>query len=368
MSADIPAASPPVRRPILRRLLGWTFVLGMIVAALLLVVYRRQVLHTVLLRLAQRPVGAPEQVIEIEISAGMSAAEIDARLRRTGLDFIPGLFRFAARERRADRDLKPGRYRIRGDMTLLAIADLLRAGESITRSLRIPEGATLREMAALVEQSRIADATTFLAVAATASARIGAATVQNLDGFLFPATYAFSPTADATEVVAELHHKFRQVCQETGLDINQPAVAIRPSQALSPVEIVTLASIVEAEAAVPSERTTIAGVFLNRLAKGMPLQSCATVYAALGYRPVPLLKKHLEIDSPFNTYRVHGLPPRPICNPGQASLKAALAPANHRYLYFVSRGDGTHEFAETLRDHNRAKHRYRGHLKVELNE
>jgi UPF0755 protein len=170
----------------------------------------------------------------------------------------------------------------------------------------------------------------------------------NLEGYLFPETYSLPPKTSAARLVHLMVARFEQLFTT---DMQQSAEA----HGLSTREAVTLASIVEKETAAPSERPIVAAVYVNRLKIGMGLQSDPTVIYALeqtGAYNGNLTRKSLEVDSPYNTYRYRGLPPGPIASPGLPSLKAAVAPADVDYLYFVSRNDGTHVFSRTLEEHN----------------
>jgi UPF0755 protein len=172
---------------------------------------------------------------------------------------------------------------------------------------------------------------------------------SSLEGFLFPDTYSFSTGVTATGVTRAMVDHFRTVWVE------EFTAAPRPS--MTTLDIVTLASLVEAETGVPQERKRVAGVFVNRLRRGMLLQCDPTVVFALKRRGEwdgRLLRIHWNVDDPYNTYRYPGLPPGPINNPGRAALRAALNPENHTLLYFVADDSGGHTFSSTLQQHNRA--------------
>jgi UPF0755 protein len=177
---------------------------------------------------------------------------------------------------------------------------------------------------------------------------------ENLEGYLFPDTYALPRHADASMVVSQMVGRFMEV-------LTPEVRAGTAEQTLSIRQLVTLASLVEKETAVPEERTVVAGVYANRLRTGMLLQCDPTVIYALqlaGTYDGNIRRADLSIDSPYNTYRYAGLPPGPIAAPGRGSLEAAANPAEVDYLYFVSRNDGSHEFARTLAEHNRNVQRY----------
>lgn len=166
------------------------------------------------------------------------------------------------------------------------------------------------------------------------------------EGYLFPETYEFLTGAPPSDVVRRMLHQFSSVFAE--LRDSSPAPRSSP---LAPSQVVILASIVEREAKVPEEYPRIAGVFLNRLNRHLPLQSCATVEYLLHERKGRLSVEDTKIESPYNTYLHVGLPPGPICNPGRRALTAALNPERNDFLFFVARGDGTHIFSRTAAEH-----------------
>ena len=178
---------------------------------------------------------------------------------------------------------------------------------------------------------------------------------NDLEGYLFPDTYEVpqsGTTAPEKALVRRMTQRFREVVG--------PQLTRQP-RTLSVRQIVTLASIVEMETGRPEERPQIAAVFLNRLHRGMPLQTDPSVIYALkaaGRWDGNIRRKDLDLDSPYNTYRYPGLPPGPIACPGREAIQAVLQPAESRALYFVSRNDGTHQFSDTLEEHNRAVDRY----------
>ena len=230
------------------------------------------------------------------------------------------------------------------------MAARLARGDVFTRPVTFPEGLNIEEMAAVFERTGIGPAAAFRDAASNVGLIAGfdpeAAT---LEGYLFPETYPLSRHAGAPELIAAMVARFEHVFDA---DLRAPAAAAK----MSPREVVTLASLIELETAQPAERPLVAAVFRNRLRLGMPLQCDPTVVYALmqaGRWRGTIRKVDLDIKSPYNTYRVPGLPPGPIASPGRASLEAALHPADVSYLYFVSRNDGTHAFATTLAEHNR---------------
>jgi len=214
-------------------------------------------------------------------------------------------------------------------------------------SVTIPEGYTMPQVAEAMAERGICRADSFLAACAdTNLLRDLGVDGATAEGCLFPETYDFQTGSPPSEVVRRLVRQFLSVFSELS---NSP-IAIRQSP-LAVSDVVILASIVEREAEVPDEFPRIAGVFLNRLGRNMPLQSCATVEYLLPERKGRLSVEDTKLDSPYNTYLHKGLPPGPICSPGRRALKAVLNPERNDYLFFVARGDGTHIFSRTASEH-----------------
>ncbi len=232
----------------------------------------------------------------------------------------------------------------------MEVVGRLARGDVYQRTVTFPEGLTIQEMASIFERSGLGTAPDFERAAANGAAAAsfdpGA---PSLEGYLFPSTYRLPRSAGADGTVQAMVTLFEK---QFGADL-RAAVA---SQGWSVRDTVTLASLVERETARADERPLVAAVFRNRLRIGMPLQSDPTVIYALmlaGRWNGNISKDDLKIDSPYNTYRYAGLPPGPVASPGLASLEAAVHPADAKYLYFVSRNDGTHVFSSTLAEHNR---------------
>lgn len=286
----------------------------------------------------------------VDLPSGMREAEIARRLADARVVPDPWVFRLAARRAGAEHRLQAGEYRFAEPASPEHVVARLARGDVFTRGVTFPEGLTLREMAPVFERSGLGAAGDFVAAASDgALAASFDPTATTLEGYLFPSTYALSRETGATGTVRAMLDQF-----ERAFDASLRAAAA--SQHLSAREAVTLASLVEKETARPDERPLVAAVYRNRIAAGMLLQCDPTVVYALMLANRwhgNISKADLDIKSPYNTYRVPGLPPGPIASPGLASLRAAVHPADVPYLYFVSRNDGTHVFASTLAEHNR---------------
>ena len=284
----------------------------------------------------------------IEIPQGTSTGGIGRRLAEAGIVADTWTFRAALWWTGQARALKAGEYRFEGAATPVDVVTEIAEGRVYSRALTFPEGLTLAEMATLFESRGFGARQDFLK-AASDPAPIAdlAPSARDLEGYLFPETYLLGRTATAAQLVSQMVDRFRAVWTEV--------TAGQAPEGLTPHQLVALASLVEKETAAPGERPLVAAVYRNRLRTGMALQADPTVVYALmrtGRYAGNIRKVDLTINSPYNTYRFQGLPPGPIAAPGRAALEAALAPADVRYLYFVSRNDGSHAFSETLKEHN----------------
>ncbi|MFQ5804203.1 MAG: endolytic transglycosylase MltG [Candidatus Methylomirabilales bacterium] len=250
--------------------------------------------------------------------------------------------------------IEPGQ----GETTLVAVGggtlDLrqaLQEGTVQPRKVTIPEGSTLRQIARLLAAEGIVDGKRFLRLAMDPSvASSYVAEAETLEGFLFPGSYQFVKGQREEEIIEAMVQRFLQA-----FPIEDELRAQQQGRSLH--EIVTLASIVEKEAVVDREMPIIAGVFTNRLERGMRLQADPTVLYGRRRRG-RIRTRDLRAKHPYNTYIHHGLPPGPIASPGRAALKAALDPAQVNYLYFVSKNNGTHYFSRNLKEHNRAVRKF----------
>ena len=296
---------------------------------------------------------AEDPPASLVVSQGASTEAIGQKLRELDLVGHPLVFRALVRLRGASQRLRAGEYLIEGPVSLEQIVDMLVRGEVVRRDITFPEGKVLEDMADLAALRGL-DRAAFLQAAKDPSlVRDLDADATDLEGYLFPDTYDLPRSGTAPALVARMVQRFRAV-----LEPLQPRLQ---SQGLSVRQAVTLASIVELETGRVDERPRIAAVFRNRLRQGMPLQTDPTVIYALRKARLwdgNIRRKDLEIDSPYNTYRRAGLPPGPIASPGREALLAVLEPAPVKDLYFVSRNDGSHQFSETLAEHERAVDRF----------
>jgi UPF0755 protein len=301
-----------------------------------------------LLDQAADPAGQP-RLVEIPKGSGIQAtAEI---LAQAGVINPPWLFVLASRLTMDTALIQAGEYQLSAAMSRREILQALAKGRVFLHPLVIPEGQTLAQIMERIAESRLADPAQAAALAHDRDfiASLGLEG-DSLEGYLFPDTYRFARGAGAKAILAAMARRFQEQWQ--------PLAARAARLGLSRRTTVTLASIIEREARVPSERPLVSAVYHNRLKINMPLQADPTVSYGVADFEGRLTRRHLETDHPYNTYTRPGLPPGPICSPGLASLQAALNPAPVDYLYFVAVGDGSHAFSRDYRDQINNVNRY----------
>ncbi len=291
----------------------------------------------------------PSSETFVDIAPGTSSTSIGAQLARTGI--IRSQYGFDLLRALKGGTLKAGEYRFDHPAPLSSVYARLLKGDVYTVAVSVPEGFNIFDVAQAIENAGLGTKEDFLAAEQRHTELISAYSPRatSLEGYLFPDTYHFSRHAKPEQMLAAMVHRFRQAATQLGLTTNIAAT-------------ITLASIVEKEVSQPEERPLVASVFLNRLARNIPLATDPTViYAALldhRYRGT-IYASDLQSPSPYNTYRHTGLPPGPICNPGLAALRAAISPPPSDYLYFVSDANGHSRFAATLREHTSNVQQYR---------
>lgn len=297
--------------------------------------------------------GTPPEVRIVEIPEGASFRHVANLLEKERLITSRWGFLLLGRLTWSDRRVIPGEYALHASLRPRDILNKLRAGQVVLHPVTIPEGFTIAEIAGVLEQKGITNVKEFVRLAR--DPEFVAATIHrelpSLEGYLFPETYHVPRRTKASDVIALLVENMWQVWT--------PELRTRAQDIhLTVHQVLTLASVIEKETGTEEERELVSSVFHNRLKKGIPLQSDPTVIYGLSIFDGNLKRRDLDKLSPYNTYRVAGLPPGPIANPGAHSIKAALYPAPTSYLYFVSRNNGTHEFSSTLEEHNRAVEKY----------
>jgi len=289
------------------------------------------------------------------VRAGASLKAVSHELAAGGLLAEPQSFWLLGRMLRRAASIRAGTYRLDAPLTPLELLDKLARGDVVPAEIRFVEGTTLHQWLAGLRQDPDVKHTLAARSEAEIAALLG---VQggSLEGWLFPDTYRFSPGSSDLEILRRAHAAMVKRLDDAwaGRDPDLPLA--------TPYEALILASIVEKETGLGAERPLVASVFANRLRKGMRLQTDPTVIYGMGERYAGnIRKKDLAQDTPWNTYTRDGLPPTPIAMPGEEALLAAVHPAHSDFLYFVARGDGSHEFSRTLEQHNRAVARYQLH-------
>lgn len=294
----------------------------------------------------------PVAEVTFTIPEGSGLRQVAARLQQLGILRHPRLFAAWARYTGGDRGIRSGTYRLRESVTPIQLLELLQRGPALDHIwVTIPEGYAAAQIAALLETKGLGGVDVFSCAMRDPGLLLDLdLPMSGTEGYLFPDTYAFTRTTSAEAVIRTLVGRFRRESADLA--------ARREAAGISEQEMVVLASVIEKETGLAEERPLISAVFHNRLRLGMPLQSDPTVIYGLTDFDGNLTREHLADLSPYNTYVHKGLPPGPIANPGRASLEAAIEPARSDALYFVSRGDGSHQFSRSLIEHNRAVHQF----------
>ena len=305
---------------------------------------------------AQQRLEPAAQQVSMElflIEPGESMGPVAQRLEERGLIRSALALRWLARFQGLDAKLQVGEYELSPHLAPHAILSIVTTGRVKTWPFTVPEGSRAVDIAEKLEAAGLGRAAPFLqAVRDSQWASALGVPGTTLEGYLFPDTYTLPRGLPEAEITALMVREFNRVWKE-----NIAPLANRSE--LSQQQIVTLASIVEKETAAPIERPLIAAVFLNRLARGMRLETDPTVIYGIPHFDGNLTRAHLrDRENPYNTYRIAGLPPGPIANPGLESILAVLEPATTPFLYFVSRNNGTHQFSETYREHEAAVTEY----------
>ena len=299
-----------------------------------------------------QPLGSSSNVYLVDIPPGSSFRQVASLLHEHHLIRAQWFVTVLGRLQSLDRKIFPGEYEFHEGMRTTDILEKLAKGELYQHAVTIPEGYSVAQIAEMLDQKGLAKKDEVLKLNQDRGfIRTLNLSVPTLEGYLFPDTYQFPRYTPPDAILKAMVNRFQEVV--TAEIRNQAA---RMGMTLQ--EVLTFASVVEKETGLPVERPLVAGVFHNRLKKNIPLQSDPTVIYAIENFDGNIRKADLSINSPYNTYRVRGLPPGPIANPGLEAIKAVLDPTPSDYVYFVSRNDGSHEFSATLDEHNRAVDKY----------
>jgi len=291
-----------------------------------------------------------DRTVTVTVKPGDSFNRVAGELVEKGVAPSGLWLKLIARFTDIDHKLTPGPYDFTGANSCWSILDDFRHARFVGFKVTIPEGSTIWQTASILSRTLAIDSAAFHNLNSD-RAFLEKVKLEYLEGYLFPETYYFPRGISPTEVAEEMVSMFRR--QTSSLWHKEAP------QSLSPEQVVVLASIVEAEAVVDSERSTIASVYLNRLKIRMKLDADPTVIYGLGGLDRPLYTRDLRTDGPYNTYRRRGLPPTPINSPGLESIKAVLEPAITEYYYFVADNTGRHIFSRTNSEHNTARQKIR---------
>jgi UPF0755 protein len=324
--------------------------LGLISAALLLLLF-----ITWFSLEFYRPIKTPPNTVIFEIERGQTAKEIAYNLKKNKIIKKTWPILLGYRVFYSAQSLKAGEYAIAIPDSPKNILQLLSEGSVYLHSITIPEGLIIQEMADLLDKEGFAVKQDFLKYAEDASLIHSLdMDAPNLEGYLFPETYRFAKGTPAEEIVAAMVFQFTKIFTPEWVErAEELGMSIR--------DIVTLASLIEKETSLSEEKKIISAVFHNRLKIGMKLDCDPTIIYVLkleGRFKDRLRTRGLKYDSPYNTYLYAGLPPGPIANPGKDSIESALYPAEEKFLYFVSKNDGSHHFSKTFREHQNAVNKY----------
>jgi UPF0755 protein len=298
-----------------------------------------------------------DKYVHVVVDKGMTFSQIAARFEESGLVRSHLVFKVLGRAFGIEHRAKAGRYRFRPTVSMANVLRALYRGATFREQITVPPGRRLEQIAELLARVAAIDSTEFVALARDSAfvASLGVPS-RRADGYLFPETYDIEWREEAPSVLERMVKTFFRVFNDS-LQARADEIGLTPNQ------VVSLASIIEKEAYLEAEKPKISAVFHNRLRLGMKLQADPTVRFALGKWKGGLRYSDLKVESPFNTYLFHGLPPDPICNPGRASIKAALFPReSSRDLFFVAQGDGSHYFSANGAEHEQAKARWKARV------
>lgn len=300
-----------------------------------------------------RPASEDNRTTIFEVQPGMTLKQVALELSSLGLIRSPSAFQAIAYIQDKETQVMVGEFSLSPSMLPAEIILRITSGKTVLHPVTIPEGYRITEIAALLHAQGLADPEVFVLQTQDKNLiRSLDIPTDSLEGYLFPETYHFSKFTAEAKIVQKMVDTFKEQTSKSQL-----LESVKESP-LSWHEIITLASLIEKETGLDSERKMISSVFHNRLRKNMRLQTDPTVIYAIEKFDGNIRKRDLKIDSPYNTYRYKGLPPGPIASPGIKSIVAAISPIKSDYLYFVSRQDGSHHFSSTLVEHNRAVQKY----------
>ncbi len=289
-----------------------------------------------------------ERRVSVIIKSGDSFNAVAAHLIESGVVDSRLMLYYPARLRSIDKKLVPGRYDFTGENSCASVLDKLAAGDFLKVRVTVYEGAPIWKVASILANSELGFDSTYIANLNEDSTFLAKVGVPTLEGYLYPETYFIPWGTDPKDVMGEMVEMFRSKTEDIWPDTIPGG--------LNREQTITLASIIEAEAKLDREKPIISSVYHNRLRRNMRLDADPTVIYGLGGLERPLYRRDLNVRTPYNTYRMKGLPPTPINSPGLEAIKAAIHPADTDYLFFVADGTGGHRFSRTNDEHNRARY------------
>ncbi len=301
-------------------------------------------------KVVNNPLASSSAKVDFEIKSGQTLTDVIEGLNSRGLIKDKKKVLDYIKKNGMDTKVVPGKYSISNSVSLYNLVQYMNTGilDDVPVKLTIPEGYNVEEIAAALEAKGIISKSEFLKSCKEYKLPGYIKNDLNrkyaLEGYLFPDTYEFYKGSSGKAIIDKMTSTFKQVVNEISKNTGQTITNDELDK------YITMASVVEKEAKVQSERGKVASVFYNRLKIGMNLQSCATVLYSLGYHKDKLSNSDLTVNSPYNTYQVSGLPEGPISNPGKACIEAAISPDKTDYLYFVSKNDGTHFFSNNYNE------------------
>lgn len=305
-----------------------------------------------ILRYADKPANAESVKQVIIVKPGQKFKSLSQVLHKKGVINHPAKFRLFSRIKGHDKNIKAGEYFLSSAMPPKKILEILVSGKVRLHRLTIPEGYNLRQVARVVSRVGFGtEADFFLAATDADLVHSKGIDAQTFEGYLFPETYYFSKDATPEKIISTMVKRFWSVFKP---ELKNRAKTL----GFTIHQVVTLSSIIEKEAGVAGERPIISSVYHNRLKRRMRLESDPTVIYGIKDFNGNITRKHLAENTPYNTYKIKGLPPGPIANAGIEAIEAALYPADTRFLFFVSKKDNTHQFSTNIKDHNRAVRKY----------
>ncbi len=308
---------------------------------------KRLLIYSIAILILQIGCSRKEKIVYVTIPKGANISSIAHRLKTKNVISSENTFKIIVKLKGKEKSIKSGTYKFKRNMSVFKVIEMLLEGETEQIKITIPEGYNIRNITKLIEKCLNIKKSIFINYAydKTVLKKYGIKG-ESLEGFLFPDTYNFSRFSNLDEIVKVLINHFNEVYEE-----ESARYVYRKNN--TRMNIITMASLIQAEAKFTSEMPMIASVYYNRLKKGYRLECDPTVIYAMGYHKERLTYKDLKYKSPYNTYIYYGLPPGPICNPGRMAIRAALYPAQTNYLYFVADVDGHHLFSLSLKEHNK---------------